>query len=257
MTSTRGRAAEESIYNLAGLDLADALGPPRVKTLKVAAPSGQPTVRMHQDSSQVRRRGGWPTAGMAQQHAGPSRRRASSRPLGRWPQVSNIFNPVKGPRDAMIRAGIKPPNHAQKNVGAVKEQSKLNALKKLQASQGPASASCLLDRRRRRCTAPQPLLSAASLTPPAAPPAAAAAGAGGDRAQRQARRQAAAGARRLLGPLLCLGRRGAGAAVHLADQRQRAQLCAGEQDRGGQQHAQVGGGRCLVGTGAGALRCRA
>jgi hypothetical protein len=59
MHSTRGRKAEEeeeSIYNLAGLDLADALGPPRVKTLKIAAPSGHPTVRMHQDSSQVRPR---------------------------------------------------------------------------------------------------------------------------------------------------------------------------------------------------------
>lgn len=34
----------------------------------------------------------------------------------------------------MVRAGIKPPNHAKKNVNAVKEQSKLNALKKLQVS---------------------------------------------------------------------------------------------------------------------------
>jgi hypothetical protein len=32
----------------------------------------------------------------------------------------------------MVRAGIKPPNHAKKNVNAVKEQSKLNALRKLQ-----------------------------------------------------------------------------------------------------------------------------
>ena len=48
-----GRREEESIYNLAGLDLSDAPTAPKVKTYKIAAPSGQPVVRMHQDSSQV------------------------------------------------------------------------------------------------------------------------------------------------------------------------------------------------------------
>ena len=39
---------------------------------------------------------------------------------------------MRGIRDAQIRAGITPVNHARNNVIAVKEQSRLNALSKLQ-----------------------------------------------------------------------------------------------------------------------------
>ncbi|GAX83094.1 hypothetical protein CEUSTIGMA_g10520.t1 [Chlamydomonas eustigma] len=46
-------------------------------------------------------------------------------------QIQNILNPVHGPRDAQIRAGIKPPNHAKSNISAVKEQSSLNQLRKM------------------------------------------------------------------------------------------------------------------------------
>lgn len=47
-------------------------------------------------------------------------------------QVESILNPVKGVRDAQRRAGIEPVNHSRNNALAVKEQSRLNALKKLQ-----------------------------------------------------------------------------------------------------------------------------
>jgi hypothetical protein len=61
---------------------------------------------------------------------------ASNQPLGNAPsstlQVESILNPVRGIRDAQIRAGITPTNHARNNVLAVKEQSRLNALSKLQ-----------------------------------------------------------------------------------------------------------------------------
>lgn len=40
------------------------------------------------------------------------------------------MNPVRGPRDAAVRAGIKPVNHARHNVLAVKDLSQMNALRK-------------------------------------------------------------------------------------------------------------------------------
>jgi hypothetical protein len=45
-------------------------------------------------------------------------------------QIENIFNPVRGPRDAQVRAGIKPVNHARNNVQSVREASQINALRK-------------------------------------------------------------------------------------------------------------------------------
>lgn len=45
-------------------------------------------------------------------------------------QIESIFNPVRGPRDAQLRAGIKPVNHARANAVAVREQSQINALRK-------------------------------------------------------------------------------------------------------------------------------
>ena len=55
-------------------------------------------------------------------------------------QVESILNPIRGTRDAQIRAGITPVNHARNNVLAVKEQSRLNALSKLQEEQQAAAA---------------------------------------------------------------------------------------------------------------------
>ncbi|PNW79608.1 hypothetical protein CHLRE_08g359850v5 [Chlamydomonas reinhardtii] len=45
-------------------------------------------------------------------------------------QIENIMNPVRGPRDAQIRAGITPTNHARQNAQAVREQSNMNAMRK-------------------------------------------------------------------------------------------------------------------------------
>ena len=45
-------------------------------------------------------------------------------------QIESIFNPVRGPRDAQTRAGIKPVNHARNNVHAVREASQINYLRK-------------------------------------------------------------------------------------------------------------------------------
>lgn len=47
-------------------------------------------------------------------------------------QMANIFNPVQGPRDAQVRAGVKPHDHARSNRDAVREASQLNALRKQQ-----------------------------------------------------------------------------------------------------------------------------
>lgn len=46
------------------------------------------------------------------------------------PKIESIFNPVRGLRDAQVRAGIKPVNHARANARAIKEQSQMNALRK-------------------------------------------------------------------------------------------------------------------------------
>lgn len=40
------------------------------------------------------------------------------------------MNPVRGVRDAQMRAGITPTNHARHNAAAVREQSQMNALRK-------------------------------------------------------------------------------------------------------------------------------
>lgn len=50
-------------------------------------------------------------------------------------QIENIFNPIRGPRDAQLRAGLKPVNHSRNNILAMKEQSQMNALQKQQESQ--------------------------------------------------------------------------------------------------------------------------
>eukprot|EP00798_Chlamydomonas_sp_ICE-L_P005389 gene5389-5611_t len=52
--------------------------------------------------------------------------------------MSNAFNPVIGPRDAAVRAGQKPANHARSNAHAVKEQSQMNALRKMNTPESVA-----------------------------------------------------------------------------------------------------------------------
>ena len=47
------------------------------------------------------------------------------------PQIQDVMNPILGIRDAQVRAGIKPPNHAKTNICAIKEQSSLNKLRKM------------------------------------------------------------------------------------------------------------------------------
>lgn len=47
-------------------------------------------------------------------------------------QVESVLNPVRGIRDAQARAGITPTDHSRHNILAIKEQSRLNALQKLQ-----------------------------------------------------------------------------------------------------------------------------
>lgn len=94
--SKEDRAAEESIYSLTNINLEDSQ--PRVRVHNVQVPKQQTKVKMHADSS----------------------------------QIESILNPVMGIRDAQLRAGIKPTNHAKNNVAAIKEQSKMNALRKLQ-----------------------------------------------------------------------------------------------------------------------------
>lgn len=47
-------------------------------------------------------------------------------------QIESILNPVRGIRDAQTRAGITPTDHSRHNILAIKEQSRLNALQKLQ-----------------------------------------------------------------------------------------------------------------------------
>eukprot|EP00877_Chromochloris_zofingiensis_P007501 jgi/Chrzof1/3003/Cz12g07200.t1 len=87
---------EESVYTLdAGRTSQSG---PRVIKYNISQHAGGPKVKMHVDSS----------------------------------QVESILNPVKGVRDAQRRAGIEPVNHSRNNALAVKEQSRLNALKKLQ-----------------------------------------------------------------------------------------------------------------------------
>lgn len=52
-------------------------------------------------------------------------------------QVESILKPVRGIRDAQRRAGVTPTNHSRHNMLAVKEQSRLNALQKLQQHEQP------------------------------------------------------------------------------------------------------------------------
>ena len=91
---------EESIYNIGAVAPGSA---PRVQNLHVAPPAPQPKPKMHADSS----------------------------------QIESLLNPVRGPRDAQVRAGIKPTNHAQHNRTAIREASQMNALRKLQDDQEP------------------------------------------------------------------------------------------------------------------------
>lgn len=70
-------------------------GGPRIATYRVPGPSQK--VKMHVDST----------------------------------QVGSCLNPVRSVRDAQRRAGIKPTDHARHNLMAVKEQSRLNALRRM------------------------------------------------------------------------------------------------------------------------------
>ncbi len=142
---------EESVYNIGESFPAPAA--PRVRTYNVApvsptgaaAPAPQRN-RMHADSSQVRR--GFRLTGAHAQLArcrpwGPAHTPACAAPRAdadRLPwraallttssQISSIINPVHGVRDAQVRQGQKPFDHARANALAVKEQSQLNALRK-------------------------------------------------------------------------------------------------------------------------------
>lgn len=82
--------------------------------------------------------------------------------------MQHFLNPVHGVRDAQVRAGLTPTNHHRNNVLAMKEQSRMNALRKQQEAQadatpawkrtpsgkGPAAAAAAA---RRCCSAQQPL----------------------------------------------------------------------------------------------------
>lgn len=54
--------------------------------------------------------------------------------------MESILNPVRGIRDAQARAGITPTNHSRHNILAIKEQSRLNALQKLQQQEDAQAA---------------------------------------------------------------------------------------------------------------------
>jgi hypothetical protein len=55
--------------------------------------------------------------------------------------VENLLNPVRGPRDAQIRAGRTPTDHSKHNRTAIKEASQMNALRKLSTDQTPQPCS--------------------------------------------------------------------------------------------------------------------
>lgn len=55
---------------------------------------------------------------------------------------------MRGIRDAQARAGITPTNHSRHNITAVKEQSRLNALKKMQDQEDAAGAPSAAKQRR-------------------------------------------------------------------------------------------------------------
>jgi hypothetical protein len=93
---------EESIYNVGAPPEYSA---PKVKNLKVAPAAAQHKIKMHADSS----------------------------------QIESLLNPVRGPRDAQARAGIKPTDHARHNRTAIREASQMNALRKLQDDQDTAA----------------------------------------------------------------------------------------------------------------------
>ncbi len=57
------------------------------------------------------------------------------------PQIEGILTPVRGVRDAQVRAGITPVNHARNNVHAVREVSRMNSLKKLQETEDAAASA--------------------------------------------------------------------------------------------------------------------
>ena len=52
--------------------------------------------------------------------------------------MQHAMNPVTGPRDAAVRTGAKPFNHARSNVSAIREASQLNALRKMAAAAEPS-----------------------------------------------------------------------------------------------------------------------
>lgn len=66
-------------------------------------------------------------------------------------QIENIFNPIRGPRDAQVRAGVKPVNHSRNNILAMKEQSQMNALQKHQEAQQQQSPGQCDPGERRMC----------------------------------------------------------------------------------------------------------
>jgi hypothetical protein len=176
-----GGGAEESVYALGAFGSAlgggaprDAPAPraPRVATHRVAAPGAKP--KMHVDSSQVGggTRGGGRGAARPARTLEAARRRsapttaepaaatARARRPGppRPPQVASCLNPVRGVRDAQRRAGIKPTDHARQNALAVKERSRLNALRRLSEVRGEGAGAGRGGGAGSRRRAPLPLL---------------------------------------------------------------------------------------------------
>jgi len=69
-------------------------------------------------------------------------------------QIQGLLNPVQGPRDAQVRAGIKPFDHAKSNIAAIKEQSKLNALQKMSSQDNGSGAGAKAAAAARSTSAP-------------------------------------------------------------------------------------------------------
>lgn len=93
---------EESIFGYANISLPPVVPKTKVYHVGPVTPSGAKVpVRNHADSS----------------------------------QISSAINPVSGLRDQQRRAGIEPTNFARGNVAAIKEQSKMNALRKMAQEQ--------------------------------------------------------------------------------------------------------------------------
>ncbi|KAK9814667.1 hypothetical protein WJX72_009492 [[Myrmecia] bisecta] len=114
MAHRQPRQQQESIYNLVEHNTG-AASPvvARQHAARPLKPLTSPKVSMHQNSS----------------------------------QLQDCLNPVRGVRDQQRRAGITPVNHARHNATAVKEQSALNRLRKLQLEEEAAAEAAAVARK--------------------------------------------------------------------------------------------------------------